>query len=175
MWLCRTRENDLPDITLLKDDGKTLRSLPGQIRRPDRAQAIPLMDYIKSPLRLGERPERERPDRVGPARLETERPSVERGPRQPEELELVGKSQEVPFRSIGQVQRPLREVLDLDLDAQGAPGASDRFTDGDRNLFRAGPHAAPAFHFQGPSRCLVSEPAVDEVPLLAVIEPPEVL
>src|SRR5512136_1079263 len=138
MWLWRTREKNLPDIPLLKLDRDALRSVRGKFRRPDRTEAIPLMDYIKSLLGLGERPERERPERGRSARLESDGSAVERGAGGPAELDLMRKGQEVPFRAVGQRDGPVREIHDVDRDAERPPGARDRLADADREAFAAG-------------------------------------
>src|SRR4030042_380971 len=77
MWLWRTREKYLSALTLLQDDGQAFRSAPGQIHRPDRTETVPLVNYIKSPLGLGERPQGERPQPAGPpARVSAPRPTA---------------------------------------------------------------------------------------------------
>src|SRR5512143_1353225 len=131
MWLWRARVKNLPAIPLLKHDRDALRSVRGKFRRPDRTETIPLMDYIKSLFRLGERAERERPERGRPGRLEGEGPAVKRSARGAADLDLVGKGQEVPFRAVRQRDRTVREVLEVDADGERPVGAGDRLADPD--------------------------------------------
>src|SRR4030043_296319 len=100
MWLWSTREKYLSAIMLLQDDGQALRSVPGQANRPHRTETVTLMDYIKTSLGLGERPQGEGPEGVRPLGLEQEASPVEGRDPRIAEFEFVGEGQEVPFRTV---------------------------------------------------------------------------
>ena len=124
MWLCRTSEKYLSGMTFFKDNGQAFCAVPGQLDRPDRAEAVPLMDYIKTALGLGERPECEGPDGVGRRGFEEKGPAVELRACSSQELDLVGESHEVPLRSIDHSERPAGQVLDLDRDLEDAKSSN---------------------------------------------------
>src|SRR4030042_2402976 len=174
MWLWRTREKYLSAMTLLQDDGQAFRSAPGQIHRPDRTETVPLVNYIKSPLGLGERPQGERPQPVGRLGLEQKGPAVKGRAIRAEELELVGKGQEVPFRSVRQSDRFPGEGLNLDRDAERTVRAHDRLPDGDRDALPLAPNRSPALQRESPARGRGRESAGDQIPLLADIDLAEI-
>src|SRR5512140_2563872 len=163
MWLWSTREKDLPAMTLLEDDGQATCSASGPPHRPNRAETIPLVDYIKSLLGLGERAQGEGPDRVGPGGLERQGAAIERRAVRAEKLDLVGKGEKVPFGTVGQAERPAGDVLDLDVDADDAVRAVDRFAEGQRDPLLPGPHGSPALQPERPPGGRERELAFDEV------------
>src|SRR4030042_6793889 len=100
MWLWRTREKYLSAMMLLQDDAQAFFRVPGQCQRPHGAETVPLVDYIKTPFGLGERPQGEGPEGVRPLGLEQETAPVEGRDPRIAEFEFVGEGQEVPFRTV---------------------------------------------------------------------------